>query len=155
MLVEKHRGILRKVVSTYCRNADDREDLRQEILANLWRAWPRYDPRRPFATWMYRVALNVAISHVRRVYRQQSTMVALKPEHDAEVPFVDEFELRQEEVRLTDAMERLEPLNRAILLLHLDGYAHREVAEMVGISETNVGTKLSRIRTTLKAEMAC
>ena len=63
-LLEQHRGIVFKVAATYCRHRDDRQDVAQEIAAQLWRAYPGYDPTRPFSTWMYRIALNVAISHV-------------------------------------------------------------------------------------------
>ena len=61
-LLQAHRGIVAKVAGTYAWHPDDRDDLMQDIAAQLWRAWPNYDPARPFATWMYRIALNVAIS---------------------------------------------------------------------------------------------
>ena len=64
-LLQQHRGIVAKVAGTYAWHPDDRDDLMQEIATQLWRAWPGYDPQRPVATWMYRIALNVAISHVR------------------------------------------------------------------------------------------
>ena len=64
-LLEQHRGIVFKVAATYCRHPEDRQDLAQEIAAQLWRAFSGYDPARLFSTWMYRIALNVAISHVR------------------------------------------------------------------------------------------
>src|SRR5688572_7970542 len=68
--VEAHRGILRKVAASYARDADDRADLMQDMALQLWRAWPSYEPVRPFSTWMYRIALNVAISHRRREHRR-------------------------------------------------------------------------------------
>ena len=74
-LLQRHAGIVFKVANTYARLPEDRADLAQEIAAQLWRAWPKYDPARSASTWMYRVALNVAISHVR----EQS----LRQRHDA------------------------------------------------------------------------
>ena len=71
-LIRDHAGIVRKVAASYARNPHDRADLMQEILANLWASWSRYDDARPFPTWMYRVALDVALSHVRSVYRERS-----------------------------------------------------------------------------------
>src|SRR5262245_48707513 len=65
-LLERHQRIVFKVANTYCRHSEDRRDLVQEIIVQLWRAFPRYDERRPFSTWMYRIALNVAISFARR-----------------------------------------------------------------------------------------
>ena len=82
-LIARHADIIRKVATTYCRNADDRADLAQEIVAQVWAAWPRYDASRTFTTWVYRVALNVAISHVRGVYRNARHFVPLAAEHDA------------------------------------------------------------------------
>ena len=81
-LLQRHRGIVFKVANTYARRAEDRDDLAQEIAAQLWHAWPKYDPARSFSTWMYRVALNVAISHVR----EQS----VRGRHDA-VPLDDDL----------------------------------------------------------------
>ena len=77
-LLQQHRGIVAKVAGTYAWHPDDRDDLMQEIATQLWRAWPGYDPQRPAATWMYRIALNVAISAVRvrvEVLRQGSWVV--------------------------------------------------------------------------------
>ena len=77
-LLQRHRGIVFKVAGSYTRQAEDRDDLAQEIAARLWHAYPKYDPARSFSTWMYRVALNVAISHLReRSTRQQHDAVPL------------------------------------------------------------------------------
>ncbi|HEY1333762.1 MAG TPA: sigma-70 family RNA polymerase sigma factor, partial [Myxococcaceae bacterium] len=65
-LLGEHGRMLRQVANAYARSAPDRADLEQEVVAQLWRAFPRYDERRSFSTWMYRIALNVAISHARR-----------------------------------------------------------------------------------------
>src|SRR6188768_4033559 len=79
-LLERHRAIVFKVANTYCRHVDDRADLVQEIAAQLWRAWPDFDPARSFTTWMYRIALNVAISHVRSDGQRQHRDVPLDDE---------------------------------------------------------------------------
>ena len=77
-LLQQHAGIVFKVANTYARLPEDRADLAQEIAAQLWHAWPKYDSARSFSTWMYRVALNVAISHLReRSTRQQHDAVPL------------------------------------------------------------------------------
>ena len=64
-LIERHKGIVLKVAGSYAADPEDRADLAQDIAAQLWRAWPSYSPERPVTTWMYRIALNVAISHLR------------------------------------------------------------------------------------------
>src|SRR5215510_2897614 len=138
-LLAKHRRLVFKVAATYARDPEDRRDLVQEILIQTWRAYPGYDAGRSFSTWMYRIALNVAISHRRSaVYRTRY------------VSEIGDDALRD----LYRVIERLDDLNRALVLLYLDGYNYRETAEVLGISETNVATKLNRIREWLREEFA-
>jgi RNA polymerase sigma factor (sigma-70 family) len=149
-LVESHRKIVFKVAHTYCWRDADRADLVQDILAELWRAFPRYDRGRPFATWVYRIALNVAISWLRRDGPHQRRTVSLDG-HDAADPRDPDADAR---VRLLyEVIDQLEPLDRALLLLHLDDHSHREIAGILGISESNVATKLSRLKLRLRREM--
>ncbi|HST35386.1 MAG TPA: sigma-70 family RNA polymerase sigma factor [Allosphingosinicella sp.] len=153
-LVREHAGIVRKVATTYCRGADDRADLAQEILAQLWAAWPRYDVARPFTTWMYRVALNVAISHVRGVYRGARHFVPLTDAHHEIAAAGHDHEARDELEALETVIAELGQLNRALLLLYLDDRSHREIAEILGISESNVGTKINRLKQRIRARFA-
>jgi RNA polymerase sigma factor (sigma-70 family) len=149
-LVESHRKIVFKVAYTYCWRDADRADLVQDILAELWRAFPRYDRSRPFATWVYRIALNVAISWVRRDAPHQRRTVPLD-DHDAPDPRDPDADTR---VRLLYAViDRLAPLDRALLLLHLDDHSHREIAGILGISESNVATKLNRLKLRLRRDL--
>ena len=149
-----HAGIVRKVAASYAWTSHDRDDLMQDIVAALWQAWPRYDPMRPFATWMYRVALNTAISQVRGEIRRRRHHVAYDVDlHDAEAPALD-TEGDEQLALLQRAMHSLDPLNRALLMLHLDERSHREIAEVLGISESNVGTKLNRRKERLRNTLA-
>jgi RNA polymerase sigma-70 factor (ECF subfamily) len=148
----EHRGIVRKVAASYARDADDRADLTQEIALQLWRAWPGYEPGRPFATWMYRIALNVAISHRRREHARPAAD-ALDERHDALVGDADiDAETRERLMLVHRAMQSLAPIDRALLLLHLDGVGHREAGDVLGLTETNVATRLSRIRQQLRRD---
>lgn len=153
-LIRQHAGIVRKVATTYCRDADDRADLAQEILAQLWAAWPRYDSGRPFTTWMYRVTLNVAISHVRGVYRGARHFVPLTDQHHEIAAAVEDHETRDELHILETVIGELDELNRALLLLYLDDRGHREIAEILGIGESNVGTKINRLKQRIRARFA-
>lgn len=153
-LIREHAGIVRKVATTYCRDADDRADLAQEILAQLWASWPRYDAARPFTTWMYRVALNVAISHVRGVYRGARHFVPLADEHHGIAAAPDDHETQDELRILETIIAELDELNRALLLLYLDDRGHREIAEILGIGESNVGTKIARLKQRIRARFA-
>jgi RNA polymerase sigma factor (sigma-70 family) len=149
-LVERHRKIVFKVAYTYCWREADRADLVQDILAELWRAFPRYDRGRPFATWVYRIALNVAISWLRRDGPRQRHTVPLDG-HDAADPRDPDVDA---DVRvLYDVIDQLAPLDRALLLLHLDDHSHREIAGILGISESNVATKLNRLKLRLRRDL--
>lgn len=152
-LVDQHRGVIHKVVRAYCWSADDRDDLAQDILAQLWRAYPGYDRTRPFTTWMYRVALNVAISWLRAHAPRHRATVPLEPGvHDiaggGPDPAADE-RLRA----LLGAIRQLEPLDRALVLLYLDDHSHRDIAAVLGLSETNVATKIHRLKQRLRQRL--
>jgi RNA polymerase sigma factor (sigma-70 family) len=146
LLLEQHRRMVFKVANTYARAAD-REDLAQEIAAHLWGAFPGYDPARPFPTWLYRIALNVGISHLRKQATRDRRTVPLEPDlHEAADPQAREADA-DEAPRLLDVfIARLDALNRALLLLYLDERSYREIAEILGISETNVSTKINRLK---------
>ncbi|RDZ27751.1 RNA polymerase sigma factor [Lysobacter silvisoli] len=152
-LLEAHRKIVFKVCHTYCRHADDRADLAQEIAAQLWRAYPGYDPERPFSTWMYRIALNVAISYVRSDGPRQRLAVPLDEDlHDLADDSAD-HEAAQRVRALHRVIQQLEPLNRALLLLYLEDRSYREIAEVLGISETNVATKINRLKQRIRDDL--
>jgi RNA polymerase sigma factor (sigma-70 family) len=151
-LLDQHRKILYKVASSYCRSAADRQDLVQEIAVQLWRSFDRYDESYRFSTWMYRIALNVAISFYRgEARRSRHTVPAedsiLEIAADEPVAEVAEDEGLQLLYRL---IAQLDELDRALILLYLDGNRYDTIAEILGISETNVGTKISRIKQRLR-----
>jgi RNA polymerase sigma-70 factor (ECF subfamily) len=147
-LLAAHRGILLKVASSYAQGADDRADLIQDIALQLWRAWPGYDASRPFSTWMYRIALNVAISQLRRP-RPVHEEFGAEHEHLVGVADVD-AEARERLAMVQRAMQGFGAFDRALLLLHLEGCSQRESAEVLGTTETNVATRLGRIRQQLR-----
>ena len=144
-LLDRHRGIVFKVAATYCAHPEDRRDLAQEISTQLWRAFPKYDATRSFSTWMYRIALNVAISSLRRGAPQRNTQALdenwLESVAEGPAPEPDDRILL-----LRRLIDQLDDLNRALLLLYLDEKTYREIAEVLGITETNVATKLNRLK---------
>jgi RNA polymerase sigma-70 factor (ECF subfamily) len=150
-LVEEHKKILYKVCNSYCRERDSRDDLAQEIMIQLWRSFSKFDGRCRFSTWMYRIALNVAISF----YRKESTRtrhVISDEQHLLET--TDEAESQPEDIRLLyQFIEGLDPLNKALILLYLDENSYREIADVLGITETNVATKISRLKNKMKQEL--
>jgi RNA polymerase sigma-70 factor (ECF subfamily) len=153
-LLESHRAIVFKVAGTYCRHPDDRDDLVQEIAAQLWRAWRSYDNARPFVTWMYRIALNVAIGYVRSESRRRDHVAPLDDElHDVADDGGFDFETEQRLRLLQNFIGRQAPLDRALLLLYLDERSQREIAEILGLSETNVSTKIGRLKQRIRQEL--
>lgn len=150
-LIEEHKKILYKICNVYCRNRDDRDDLAQEIIVQLWRSFAGFDGRCQFSTWMYRIALNVAISS----YRRETTRTRLVIAGDEHVlDAIDESATQSEDMQqLYRFIEGLDPLNKALILLYLDGNSYLEIAEVLGISETNVASKISRLKKTMKQDL--
>jgi len=152
-LLERHRKIVFKVANTYASNPDDRAELAQEIAAQLWRAFPAYDPQRVFSTWMYRIALNVAISHLRSAQQQRLAVPLDEALHDVADDGVD-HEADAQLRALHRCIAAFDPLNRALLLLYLEDRGYREIADILGISETNVATKLGRLKQRIREQLA-
>lgn len=146
-LVERHKGILYKVANAYCANPDDRADLMQDILIQLWLSFERFDGRTQFSTWMYRVALNVAISFYRSERRRVRDAVPIDA-FGLDIAVADRMlDEAGDDLRLLYQMiGQLDALNRALILLHLEGYAHDEIASIVGITPSNVATRISRVK---------
>ena len=152
-LLDEHKKIAYKVASSYSRDAADRADLVQEIIAHLWHAFPNYDERRSFSTWVYRIALNVAISFYRRESRRQRTMIPAE-EFILTIPVEESTEPDERLPQLRHFIRQLPEADRALLILYLDGNRHDAIAEILGISETNVGTRINRIKERLRRDFA-
>lgn len=153
-LIERHRAIVFKIAHSYCWHPDDRADLVQEIASELWRAYPKYDHIRSFTTWMYRIALNVAISHLRDDRHRQEHAVPLDESlHDIADANGANPEADQRLRLLHSFIRRQTPLDRALLVLYLDERGQREIGEILGITEANVSTKIARMKQRLRDEL--
>lgn len=152
-LLEAHKGILYKVANAYCQNREDRSDLLQETVIQLWRSFDSFDDRFKFSTWMYRIAMNVAISFYRSESRHSRSAVPLE-EFGLEVADADQVlaEASDDLRRLYELIHQMDALNRALILLYLDGYGHEAIAETVGISSSNVATRINRIKQRLQRD---
>jgi RNA polymerase sigma-70 factor (ECF subfamily) len=153
-LLHEHRRIVFKVAGLYSRSAADRDDLVQEISAQLWRSFGGYDEARAkFSTWMYRIALNVAISQARR-WPEADRFEPLEAHHLETVGGGEPIAEPDERLAaLYVFIGQLDPLNRALILLYLEDKSYTDIAEILGISETNVATKISRIKQKLRGQM--
>lgn len=141
--LQQHKGILFKIVRAYAFNAYDQDDLFQEISLQLWRSIPEFRGEAKASTWIYRVALYAASAWTRREQKQPPTeplttvAQTLTVMEQASNPRVD---------WLYEQIAQLEPIDRSICLLMFDGFSYKEMAEMLGISESNVGVKIHRIK---------
>lgn len=153
-MVDQHRRLLLKVCWMYAGTLHDRDDLLQEIVAQLWASFGRYDRQRKFSTWMYRVALNVAIDFQRRQRRYGNRRTELS-EQDGCLPgdVIARHEETEQLIVLRRTLATQNDADRALLLLHLEGNSYREIGEILGISESNVGTRLSRIKDGLRKSL--
>jgi RNA polymerase sigma-70 factor, ECF subfamily len=149
-LLQEHRRILRSVSSAYCRDPADRQGLVQDMVVQLWRSFGRYDGRCRFSTWMYRIALNVAISYSRSDRRRARVSAPLEDSILETVAAPEPPSTDEDLQRLQRFIERLGEIDRALVALYLDDNSYAAIAEVLGLSETNVGTKLGRIKQKLR-----
>ena len=149
--LENHKRILFKVAYLYCRDHDDRQDLVQEMLIQCWRSYARFDERVQFPTWMYRVAVNVAISHFRRESTRIRDTLPLE-EYGLDIAAADTlFDDDNDNMRaLRQLINGLDELNRALILLFLEGFNSEEIAAVVGINASNVSTRINRLKTKMQ-----
>jgi len=146
--VDESQGIIHKVCRMYCNDQTHREDLFQEIVLQLWKSYSSFRGESKFSTWMYRVALNVAIQDFRKEKKRKYL-------------FLESFEFKEpttpqqsddKDVRikaLYKAISKLNKIEKAIMMLHLDEIPNNEIAEIIGITQNYVRVKMTRIRTTL------
>jgi RNA polymerase sigma factor (sigma-70 family) len=153
-VLESHKGIIYKVASSYTTTLENREDLVQEIIFQLWRSFEKYNDQYKWSTWIYRIALNVSISFYRKESRKKNFSQPLSESIIEAVP--DEI-LDDQEGNISilrKFISEMKELDRALLILYLDEKSHKEMAEILGLSETNVSTKISRIKERLKQKFA-
>ena len=151
--LNRHRGILFKVAHAYCRDPASRDDLVQDMIVQLWRAYARFDERLRFSTWMYRIVVNVAISFYRRQARTRQSLVRAEARVLENLPAARETEVDDRLIALRESIDQLDELNRALMILYLDDNSYAEIAAILGISETNVATKVARIKERLRRDL--
>jgi RNA polymerase sigma-70 factor (ECF subfamily) len=151
--LNRHRAMLVKIAAAYARTAD-REDLVQEIAVQAWRAYPRFERRSKFSTWLYRIAMNVAISYQRRDERTRRRVVTADEPALERIAGTSEETADERLAQIYELIEALDPLDRALVLLYLDDRPYAEIAAILGITETNAGTRIGRIKERLKRDAA-
>ncbi len=148
-LINQYPGILYKVCKVYCHEEEDRSDLFQEIVLQLWRAFPTFKHAANASTWMYRIAMNTAISVYRKDQRRQRpTPFSHLPFPMADLP--DESAPSVEMAQLYQAIDQLTVVEKAVVMLYLDDKSYDEMSQILGITKSNVGVKLNRIKSKLE-----
>jgi RNA polymerase sigma factor (sigma-70 family) len=150
-LIKQHEGIIFKITSVYTENKDDQQDLYQDIVYQLWKYFDSFRNESKFSTWMYRVALNTAITRLKREKRRGYTVEidqVILPEVTNADPIVEErINMMYSQIR------KLNDLDKGLVLLLLEGKSYQEIAEISGLSASNVGTRLSRVKQKLKSKI--
>jgi RNA polymerase sigma factor (sigma-70 family) len=151
-IVRVNQGIIHKVCSVYCDNEEDRRDLFQEILAQLWKSYPGFRHESKFSTWMYRIALNTAITSFKK-WRRQPAVHRLSGENYQIADDVSSPETDENIALLKLAIARLSGIEKSIILLFLENKSYEEIADITGITQNYVRVKMNRIKTKLKGFM--
>ena len=148
-LIEENRGIIHKVINMYCSLEEDKQDLFQEILIQLWRSYEKFRGDAKFSTWMYRIAINTAITGIRKTARKIQTVST------ETIPFEIQFEQYDKEKehqlnQLYAAIKELNEVERSIVMLYLDDKSYDEMEEILGINQNNLRVKMNRIKDKLR-----
>ncbi len=149
--INENQGLIFKIASIYANNTEDRNDLAQEIIYQLWKSFDSFNQRSALSTWMYQVAMNVAIYHLKIAKRKVTTV----PLDEQFLNFreMDNNETEERWQTFKKHMETLNLLDKGIVILYLDSKSHEEIAEITGISVSNVGTRLSRIKERIRQQI--
>ena len=146
-IVADYQGIIHKVNKIYFKSAIDKQDNFQEVIYQLWRSFPSLRDRDKLASWIYAVAINTSIAKIRKDSKfvfYDSIPETTQTEIDSGV------EQRLNYQRLLDALQKLNKIDRSIMLLYMEDYSYDDIAEIIGITSSNVGVKIHRIKSQLK-----
>ena len=147
--IEQNQGVLHKICAVYAVSTEDKNDLIQEMLFQLWKAYPTYDINRQvkFSTWLYRVALNTALNFKRKTAINFAVIEAT----ELDIPDKETATEKEENKRLLyHCIQQLPEIDRALILLHLEGHSYAEISLVTGFTESNIGVKLNRIKKKLQ-----
>lgn len=148
-MVSSNKGIIYKVANLYCHDIETRKDLVQEIIYQLWRSYPKYNDTYKVSTWMYTISINVAISSYRKQSKRDTMYVPIT-ETENTIAIIEGNEMDEKVSLLYQFINELKELDKALMFLYLESHSYTQIAEIMGISETNVATKISRNKEKLK-----
>lgn len=147
--IEKHKGVIFKISKMYMDDADDRNDLFQEIIYQVWKAYPNFEGRSKFSTWLYRIALNTAIvflkTEKRRSFIKNEDIENYRLQHE----IYDDTE-EQKISKMYAGIHQLNSIDKALIFYYLEDFSGKEIASQLGITEVNARVKLARAKEKLK-----
>jgi RNA polymerase sigma factor (sigma-70 family) len=150
-ILNHHRGLIFKVCHIYCRDTEDRKDLFQEIVYQVWKSRSTFRQESKITTWIYRIALNTAITHFRREQRHNGRQF---PIDSFDLPDLTAYDGTEELMSmLFAAIESLDRIDKSIVLLYLEDKSYDEISEITGLSKSNVGVRLNRIKIKLSEKL--
>jgi RNA polymerase sigma-70 factor (ECF subfamily) len=150
-LINGNAGLVYKIINAYCDEREEKEDLYQEIVYQLWKAFPSFQGKSKITTWMYRVALNTALTYFKKSQpiRKQDQLEQYEEHFSEEMAYEEKEKLSL----FYEALKTLGRIERAIVMLYLDGKSYEEIADITGLSTSNVGVKLNRTKKKLKYQL--
>jgi RNA polymerase sigma factor (sigma-70 family) len=154
-IIMQNMGIIHKVANMFCKSQEDKDDLVQEIMTQLWSSFEKYDDAYKLGTWMYRVSLNIAISFYRKKQTQEQYFMPLDEKLDIISNDENENEVETNNLELLEKfISKLKEFDKALMLLYLEKKSHQEISEILGITTSNVSTKIARIKEGLKQQFS-
>ena len=151
-LISDNQGIIYKICNVYANSHEDRNDLKQEIILQLWKSYHSFQGKSKFSTWMYRIAFNTAVTNIRKTKRHPIIEALSGTEQNFSEK--EEIDYLNEDINhLYQAISKLKDVEKAIVMLYLEEKSYKEIAEIIGISEKNVSVKLVRLKQKLKKLM--
>ncbi|HLT08502.1 MAG TPA: sigma-70 family RNA polymerase sigma factor [Cyclobacteriaceae bacterium] len=149
-LINENMGIAYKVCRIYFNGSEDQEDVLQEMMYQLWRSFDRFDRRSKFSTWMYSVCLNTALTYKRKT--RNNPAISMDTEHE-QIATHSENDKEEAIGELYKAIDTLTPVNKAIMMLYLEELSYEEIAEITGLTKSNVSVRLVRAKKELQQLM--
>ncbi len=146
--LEGYKKLIAKVARIYCKDTEDRKDLIQDIIIQLWKSYPKYDKIYAISTWTYRIAINVSISYLRKATSRNNTHSGYLM-HD-ELMQTEDSVIDEKLEQLYRFIELLKPINKAIIILYLEGCSNKDISQVMGMTITNVSSRKLRIKEELK-----
>ncbi|EAR01332.1 RNA polymerase sigma factor [Maribacter sp. HTCC2170] len=150
-VIKENEGIIFKITTVYTDNREDQQDLYQDIVYQLWKSFDSFRSESKFSTWMYRIALNTALTRIKKNKRKGHSVPIDKVVLGQTDYYDAEFEERIK--ILYSQIHQLNELEKGLILLMLEGKKYDEIAEITGLTSSNVGTRISRIKNKLKSQI--